>query len=449
MAVNHDLDVLIVDDEKNIRTTLTMCLEGLGCRVASAATAESALTALERRAFDLAFLDVRLGEASGLELLPRMLALRPGLDIVMITAFATFPTAVEAIHKGARDFLPKPFTPQQIGNVVERVAARRALEREVVELKERLGEAAPEVDFDTQSARMRAVLEVLAKAAAHDVPVLLKGENGTGKSVLARRLHHSSVRRARPFVVVACPTLSPELLASEMFGHSRGAFTGAVRDQAGRVEAADAGTLFLDEIGELSPGLQAKLLRFLQEKQFERVGENQTRTADVRIVAATNRNLEEEVARGRFREDLLYRLNTFELTVPPLRERKEDLLPLARRFLSFFGRAAKRPAPALTSAAEAVLIGYSWPGNIRELRNAMERATILVAGDEIGVEALPERIVQFTSKTAQLGGDFSLEQIEQEHILRVLTRSATVDDAAKILGIDASTLWRKRKRYET
>ncbi len=443
-----DLQVLIIDDEKNIRTTLRMCLESIGCRVTDAAGAEAGRAAVERQSFDLVFLDLRLGEHDGLDLLPALLARRPGLDIVVVTAFATIATAVEAIQRGARDYLPKPFTPPQIRQIVDRLNARLALERKVSDLQSRLGEAAPAIDLETESPHMQALLEVLGKAAGHDVPVLLRGENGTGKSVLARQLHAQSERRAHPFVVVNCPTLSAELLASEMFGHAKGAFTGAVRDQPGRVEAAEGGTLLLDEIGELSPSLQAKLLRFLQEKQFERIGENQTRAADVRIVAATNRNLEEEVAAGRFREDLLYRLNTFELVVPPLRDRKEDLVRLARQFLAFFARSSQRAASELMPDAEAALLGYAWPGNIRELRNAMERAAILTSGSRIGVDALPERIVANTRGAPFVGGDFSIEAIEREHILRVLGRHASVEEAADVLGIDTSTLWRKRKRYE-
>jgi two-component system, NtrC family, response regulator AlgB len=245
---------------------------------------------------------------------------------------------------------------------------------------------------------------------------------------------------------VNCPTLSEELLASELFGHARGAFTGAVKDQEGRVEAAEGGTVFLDEIGEISPGLQAKLLRFLQEKRFERIGENRTRTADVRIVAATNRDLEAEVKSGRFREDLLYRLNVVEVTVPPLRERTEDVLPLARRFIAFFARQARRPEPELSLAAERVLAVYPWPGNVRELRNAIERALILAPGQVLEPESFPERIAAQPT-TPVLGGDFTAEEIEREHVLRVLARAATLEDAARILGIDASTLWRKRRKW--
>ncbi|HUJ25751.1 MAG TPA: sigma-54 dependent transcriptional regulator [Myxococcales bacterium] len=442
--------VLVVDDERNIRKTLAICLQGLGCAVTEAGTSAAALEALERSAFDLAFVDLRLGSEGGLDLLPKLLADRPGLDVIIITAYAAVDTAVEAIRRGARDYLPKPFTPAQIRRAVEQVQERRALEAQLADLEGRLADAAPEpaIGPDSPSPMMRAVMETISRAAAHDVPVLLRGESGTGKSVLARTLHQLSPRKARTFAVVSCPALTEHLLASEMFGHVKGAFTGAVRDHPGRVEAAEGGTLFLDEIGELPPDLQAKLLRFLQDKQFERVGESRTRTADVRIVAATNRKLEEAVASGRFREDLLFRLNVVEVTVPPLRERREEILPLARRFLGFFARAAKRPPPQLSPEAEKVLLAYPWPGNVRELRNAIERAVILGASQVLAPAAFPERIVQHGGSVPQVGGDFTVDQVEREHILRVLARTHTQEEAARILGVDASTLWRKRKKYE-
>ncbi|HEY6003005.1 MAG TPA: sigma 54-interacting transcriptional regulator, partial [Anaeromyxobacter sp.] len=259
-AAASALRVLVVDDEKNIRTTLAVCLEGLSCRVAQAANGASAVEALRLEPFDLAFCDIRLGQESGLDLLPRLLAERPGLEVVVITAYATIDTAVEAMRRGAKDYLPKPFTPAQIRHLVERTRERRAIERRLYDLERRLEEAEPEVVLDTASSRMTAALEVIGRAAGHEVSVLLRGESGTGKGVLARLLHARSPRRERPFVVVNCPTLSEELLASELFGHARGAFTGAVKDQEGRVEAAEGGTAFLDEIGEISPGLQAKLL---------------------------------------------------------------------------------------------------------------------------------------------------------------------------------------------
>ncbi|HEY1585584.1 MAG TPA: sigma-54 dependent transcriptional regulator, partial [Polyangia bacterium] len=369
------LNVLVVDDEKNIRATLVACLESAGSRAVEASNSANARSAVERALFDLAFLDLRLGEEDGLELLPWLLARSPGMDVVVVTAFATISTAVDAIQKGARDYLPKPFTPAQIRHIVDRVAKQRDLEREVVALRSQLDHGPPEVELRSEAPAMRQLFDLIASAAAHDVPVLLRGENGTGKSVLARRLHQLSDRRERPFVVVNCPTLSEELLASELFGHAKGAFTGAVRDQAGRVEAAERGTLFLDEVAELPPALQAKLLRFVQDHEFERLGESQTRYADVRIVAATNRDLDAEVKAGRFREDLLYRLNTFEVPVPALRERKEDIVPLARRFVAFFGakksrggESAPRTTLELAPETEAALARYEWPGNVRELR---------------------------------------------------------------------------------
>ncbi|MHB8878237.1 MAG: sigma-54-dependent transcriptional regulator [Myxococcaceae bacterium] len=440
--------VLVIDDEKNIRTTLSLCVEEAGCTATGVATPEAALEALERESFDIAFLDLRLGEYNGLELLPRLLAARPELAVVVITAYATFDTAVEAIKRGAADYLPKPFTPVQIRHAVEQVAKRRAIESRVAQLEGKLADEVPEADLATDSPRMRAAMDVIARAATSEASILLCGENGTGKGVLARMIHAHSRRAGRPFVTVNCLTLSEELLASELFGHAKGAFTGAVRDQAGRVEAAEGGTLFLDEIGEISPGLQAKLLRFLQERRFERVGENRTRQADVRVVAATNRDLEKDVHAGRFREDLLFRLNVIEVRVPPLRERAEDIPRLARRFLEFFARAAGRPAPELSPEAETALVAYGWPGNVRELRNAMERATILWPARTVGAQALPERIAAHAITLPRLGGPFTVEQIEREHILRVLQQAPTMDDAARVLGIDSSTLWRKRKKYE-
>jgi NtrC-family two-component system response regulator AlgB len=381
-----------------------------------------------------------------LNLPPPLVAARPELSVVVITAYATIDTAVEAMRRGAADYLPKPFTPAQIRLVVDHVVERRALARRVAELESRLADEVPEADLATDAPRMRAVLDVIARAAVSEAPVLLRGESGTGKGVLARALHAQSRRAAGPFVVVNCPTLSEELLASELFGHARGAFTGAVRDQPGRVEAAAGGTLFLDEITEISPGLQARLLRFLQEKRFERLGETHTRTADVRIVAATNRDLDAEVRAGRFREDLLYRLNVIEVEVPPLRERPEDVLRLARGFLAFFARGAARRTPELAPETEAALRAHPWPGNVRELRNAMERAVILWPADVLPPEALPGRVAPV--RLPRIGGDFTLEEIEREHVLRVLSRTATLDEAAHILGIDPSTLWRKRKKYE-
>ena len=440
--------VLVVDDERNIRAMLRVCLEEEGCEVREAGSTEAALAALASGPADLAFVDLRLGGGSGLDLLPALLAEDPDLDVVVVTAYASLDTAMEAVRRGARDYLPKPFTPAQIRAVVERLRERRRLRARVASLENRLAGVDPDALLETRSAAMQAVLSLLRRAAASDAAVLLRGENGTGKSVLARALHRLSPRAEKPFVTVSAPTLSDQLLVSELFGHARGSFTGAIRDTPGKVEAAEEGTLFLDEIGELGPTTQAQLLRFLQEKAFERVGETRTRHADVRIVSATNRELEADVRAGRFREDLLYRLNVVEIRVPPLRERREDILPMARRMLRGFAASLHRPGLDFAPETVPVLESYSWPGNVRELRNAIERAAIVWPADSLPPAAFPERIAATEGSAPVLGGAFTLDQIEREHILRVMAAAPTLDEAAHILGIDASTLWRKRKKFE-
>jgi two-component system, NtrC family, response regulator AlgB len=449
-AVSHRTPdrVLVVDDERNIRTMLRVCLEEAGCEVREAGSAEAALAALASGPADLAFVDLRLGSGSGLDLLPALLAEDPDLDVVVVTAYASIDTAMEAVRRGARDYLPKPFTPAQIRAVVERLRERRRLRARVASLEDRLSGVDPDALLETRSAAMQAALSLLRRAASSDAAVLLRGENGTGKSVLARAVHRLSPRAEKPFITVSAPTLSDQLLVSELFGHARGAFTGAVRDAPGKVEAAEHGTLFLDEIGELGPTTQAQLLRFLQEKAFERVGETRTRHADVRIVSATNRELEADVSAGRFREDLLYRLNVVEIRVPPLRERREDILPLARRMLRQFAASLHRPALDFAPETVPVLEAYPWPGNVRELRNAVERAAIVWPADTLPPAAFPERIAATEASPPELGGPFTLDQIEREHLLRVMAMAPTLEEAARILGIDASTLWRKRRKLE-
>jgi NtrC-family two-component system response regulator AlgB len=372
----------------------------------------------------------------------------PGLAIIVITAYATIETAVEAMRRGAFDFLPKPFTPEQLRLVLERVARLRRLESHVEELEEQVRATVPEADLQTQEPEMQRALEVAFKAAPSDVTVLLRGESGTGKGIVARAIHARSGRAAGPFVTVHCPSLSAELLESELFGHARGAFTGAVRETAGKVAAAEAGTLFLDEIGELPVSLQAKLLRLAQEKCYERVGDAQTLHCDIRILAATNRDLQAAMAAGTFREDLFYRLNVIEVALPPLRERRRDLAALADHLLAFFARQSGKPIAGYSEEARAAMLRHPWPGNIRELRNAIERAVILAATDRVGLADLPAPIGAPASAHAiEIGGRVSLDQLEAEHIRRILGATATMDEAAGVLGIDPSTLYRKRKRY--
>jgi len=440
------LRVLIVDDEANIRKTLAIALEAEGHGVVAVSNAEDAAAEALRQSFDLAFVDLRLGTFNGLDLIPTLLGVTASLKIVVITAYASIDTAVEAMRRGATDYLPKPFTPAQVNLAVAKVAEVRALERRVQALQEDLGRLNPEIDFDTANAGMRRTLDLARQVAQSDAAILLRGENGTGKSVLARAMHGWSRRAEKPFAVVSCPALPAELLESELFGHVKGAFSGAVRDHAGRIAACEGGTLLLDEIGDLPAALQPKLLRFLQDREYEPVGGGVTRKADVRIMAATNVDLEKAVREGRFREDLYYRLNVVPIVVPPLRERPEDIVPLAERLLAFFGRSSHRTFLGFTEDAKAALRAHPWPGNVRELRNAVERASILCRFDWVGVECLPDTLA--TDRVASRPGEFvSLDQLEEQHIRRVLGATKSLQEAADLLGIDQATLWRRRKKY--
>ena len=438
--------LLVIDDEASLRRTLRTALDSRGHRVTEAATAADALAAVRQQRFDLAFLDLRLGREKGLDLLPELLRAAPGLHVVIVTAYASLDSAIEAMRKGAFDYLPKPFTPDQLRVALDRSALVRGLRDRVAALEERVGQLAPDVELDTDEPAVRQAQDVAFQVAPTDATVLLRGESGTGKGVLARAVHARSKRAGRPFVTVHCPSLSAELLESDLFGHVKGAFTGAVADKQGKVDAADGGTLFLDEVGDLPPALQPKLLRLIQDRTYERVGEPDTRTADVRIVAATNRDLEAEVRAGRFREDLFYRLNVIEVTLPPLRGRRRDVLPLARHLLGFFVRQFGKAVAGFTPEAEAAIQAYPWPGNVRELRNAVERGVILTRDEAVGLEHLPGQLTAAGQARVELGGPVTLDELEAEHIRRVVAAAPSLDDAARTLGIDPSTLYRKRKR---
>jgi NtrC-family two-component system response regulator AlgB len=442
------MNILLIDDDSGLRRTIRLTLETLGHQVTEATNGAQAEKLLGHTLFDVAFLDLRLGREPGMDLLPVLLRMAPGLAVIMITAYATIETAVEAMRRGAFDYLPKPFTLDQLRLVLDRVVRIRRLESHVEELEEQVRSVIPEADLRTEEPVMRQVVEVAFKAAPTDATILIRGESGTGKGVLARAIHARSQRATAPFITVNCPSLSAELLESELFGHVQGAFTGAVRDTHGKVAAAEGGTLFLDEVGDLPPALQPKLLRLLQERRYERVGETRTRVSDVRVLAATNRDLHAETAAGRFREDLLYRLNVIDVVVPPLRQRRHDILPLADHLLQFFARQAGRPIMGFTQEAREALDRYPWPGNVRELRNAIERGVILAAGTEVGLADLPAQIgATRRFGIAEIGGAVTLDDLEAEHIRRVLATVPTLEEAATILGIDPSTLYRKRKRY--
>ena len=442
---------LIIDGGENSRRTTAMMLAEMGHEVVTAGDADRALEQLDKTQFDVAFLDLKLNGKSGLELMRMLQAQNPGLEVVIFTAFASFESAVDAMRSGAADYLAKPFTLDQIRQVLGKIAKARKLRGRVAELESRISSDIPKADLTTLEPKMQKVYDVALKAAVMPVTVMLLGESGTGKSLLARYIHENSPQRDSMFVTVACPSLSRELLESELFGHTKGSFTGAVGETWGKVAAAEGGTLFLDEIGELPFEIQPKLLRLLQEKEYERVGETKPRRANVRVLVATNRDLEQAVKDGHFREDLYYRVKVVPLRLPALRERRVDLMRIALGYLTFCATQCGKRIVGFSPQAEQALQRYDWPGNLRELRNVVERAVIVAEGDRVEPLDLPEELNQLLDVTAtsdvQLGGDFSLEELEKEHIHRVVRRIKTRKKAAQILGIDSVTLYRKRKKY--
>ncbi len=386
------MNILVIDDDASLRHTLRVSLEVLGHQAFEARDGAQALELLGRRPFEMSFLDLRLAQEQGLDLLPILLRMAPGLHVIIVTAYATIETAVEAMRRGAFDYLPKPFTPDQLRVLLERIDRLRRLQSQVADLEEQVRWVVPEVDLQTSEPGMRQALDLAFKTASSEATILLRGESGTGKGVLARAIHARSPRSAGPFVTIHCPSLSAELLESELFGHVQGAFTGAVRDTIGKVAVAEGGTLLLDEIGDLPLALQPKLLRLLQEKCYERVGETQTRAGNVRVMATTNRDLEAQIAAGSFREDLFYRLNVIEVLLPPLRQRAADILPLAEHLLRFFARQNAKAIAGFSEPVREALLRYPWPGNIRELRNAVERGVILASGSLVELNDLPSQI---------------------------------------------------------
>jgi NtrC-family two-component system response regulator AlgB len=438
--IDTRLRILVVDDEINVRKTLAVCLETDGHFVVAVSNGSDALSESARQHFDVAFVDLRLKNKSGADLIPELIAKSPWMRIVVITAHATVDSAVETMKRGAVDYITKPFTPKQIRQITNSLTLPNGRKHSAGEAE---GKAA--LAPESNDPVMQRVISLARQVAGSDTTILIRGESGTGKGVLARAIHDWSGRAAKPFATVSCPALSPQLLESELFGHVRGAFTGAVRDNPGRIARSDGGTLFLDEIGDLPLDLQPKLLRFVQEKQYESVGEAITRHADVRIITATNINLEDAVRGGRFREDLLYRINVIPIDVPPLRERPDDIVPLAERFSREFNRG--NPIAGFSDEAVSALRSYNWPGNVRELQNVIERAVVLCESKQIGLQHLPGSFLPNSAPDLELGDAVPMDKLEEVHIRRVLARSKSLEEAARVLGMDPATLWRRRKKY--
>ncbi|MFZ5440559.1 MAG: sigma-54-dependent transcriptional regulator [Myxococcota bacterium] len=442
--------VLIVDDDANLTSTLELGLSQRGYRVVTAPRAEAALTQLDAEDVDVVLTDLNMPGLGGLAFAERVAASHPDTPLIVLTGFGTYETAVAAIRAGAYDFLSKPAKLDSIVIALERALQHRRLRREVERLRVEVSAGqGPKLDgVVAASESMQRVLDVVARVSTSQSSVLITGESGTGKEVLARAIHQRS-GRSGPFVAINCAAMPESLLESELFGHVRGAFTDAREARVGLFTEANGGTLLLDEIGDMPLGLQPKLLRVLQERKVRPLGARAEHPIDVRIIAATHRDLEARIEEGTFREDLFFRINVVHVELPPLRERSADVLPLAQRFLTEFAARAHKAVKGLSAPAAEKLLAYDWPGNVRELSNCIERAVALTRYDELGVDDLPEKLVQHTpSRVVVAANDASelvtLEEVEKRYILKVLeTLKGNKTAAARTLGIERKTLYRK------
>ncbi len=443
--------ILVVDDETNARTALAELLRDEGYEVEMAADGFKALGKAE--AFDphLVVTDLKMPGMDGIELMKKLRAKESGCAVIVMTAFGAVESAVEAMRAGAIDYLTKPLNFDELLIVTERALEQLRLRAEVRTMRARLADRVRQGNIIGSSQPMQRVFDVIQQVAPARASILITGESGTGKELVAEAIHERSPREGGPFIKLHCAALAESLLESELFGHERGAFTGAVARRDGRFQMADGGTLFLDEIGEISPALQVKLLRFLQEHEFERVGGGQTIRVDVRIIAATNRDLAAEVKAGRFREDLFYRLNVVNIEMPPLRARRSDIPLLAEHFLERFARENAKPLRGFTAEALDRIVGYDWPGNVRELENAIERAVVLATGETIGVAELPSAVAPRAAESSlpPIPGT-TLEDLERFAILKTLEAAGgATSKAAEILGVSVRKIQYKLHEYQT
>jgi two-component system, NtrC family, response regulator HydG len=450
--------ILIVDDDPGHLTMLTTIVRSWGYRVETAETGHAAVERVKSDPVDLILMDVRMAEMSGIEALSHIKAFNPAIPIVIMTAYSSVESAIAALKAGAYDYLIKPLDFEVLKLALERAGEHAGLKVENLRLKAQLNGDQRMPEIIGRGPHMQALIDMVAMIAPSDATVLIAGESGTGKELIARSIHFGSPRKDRPLVVVNCAAISETLLESELFGHEKGAFTGADRRREGRFMQADGGTLFLDEIGETSPAMQVKLLRVIQEREVQRVGGQEVIAVDVRIIAATNRDLMVEVRAGRFREDLYYRLNVVSVQVPALRQHREDIPLLVQYFLQRYAAKNRKTIKGLSPLAMDLLIRYDWPGNVRELENAIERAVILLTGEHITEKQLPETIVEQSrsDETAAVqeahaqvvAGAGPLEEIERQAILSTLTATGgNKSEAARRLGITRKTLHNKLKHY--
>ena len=449
MSANQQWKILVVDDELVMRESMAAWLMEDGYTVDAAASGQEAIEMVRDRDYAICFLDLKMPPGiDGIETMIEIHTIRPEASAIIITAYATVDTAITAMKEGAQEYIVKPCNPQEISMLVQRIIKLKNLERENLLLRKQLTKQYSFHDIISKNAKMREIFELIRDIASLKSTVLIQGESGTGKEMIARAIHQAGDRADRPFVAVSCAALAETLLESELFGHEKGAFTGAVGKKKGKFELADGGTLFLDEIGDISPKLQMDLLRVLQERSFFRVGGSEEVSVDVRVIAATHRNLQEAAYDGTFREDLFYRLNVINITIPPLRERREDIPLLAKHFLERIALELGKEVTDISDGALRTLINLDWPGNVRELENAMERAIVSCRSRVLSKESLAFLTPDAASAAWTPPGNVTLEDLERQAIEATLGRTGgNIKESARILGIDRSTLYDKIKKY--
>lgn len=435
--------ILVIDDEPNILKMIELSLSSSGYLPEIFLNPQDGIRRAKEIFFDLAFIDLKMQPINGIEVLETLKKISPDTTVVLMTAYGSIETAVESIKKGAYDYITKPFTHKEFIHIVDRVFEHHKMLRRIEGLKYQLGETFESNEIITSNNTIKEILRIAKNVADSDIPILIEGESGTGKEILAKYIHSISSRSSNPFIAVNCSAIPENLFESEMFGHVKGAFTNALKDRIGRVEFADTGTLFLDEVGDIPKSMQVKLLRFLQNMEYERIGEGITRKVDIRIICATNKTIEEELKSGNLREDFYYRIAGVRLFLPPLRERKEDIPLLLSYFIKKYSNGREF---IINDDILNYLIDYDWPGNIREFETVVKRLLVFSKDNIIRSEYLPIEILNFKPKEMQKE-ILTIEELEKQHIKEVLKIAANTKEAAKILGISETTLWRKKKLY--
>ncbi|MEO0083501.1 MAG: sigma-54 dependent transcriptional regulator [candidate division WOR-3 bacterium] len=442
--------ILVIDDEEIMRESLSDWLKEDGYEVLAVEDGIKGLEQAKTGEWNVILLDLKMPKMDGLEVLREIKKLKLDIPVIIITAYATVDTAVAAIKEGAYDYIVKPFHPDEVGLLIKKIIERQNLIKENIILRKELTRRYEFCDIIGKSAKMQAVFELIKTIAPTRSTVLIEGESGTGKELVARAIHASSLRSDAPFIALACGALPETLLEAELFGYEKGAFTGAVSLKKGKLELADGGTLFLDEIGDINLKTQVDLLRFLQEREFRRLGGSELIKVDVRIIAATNKNLKELVNQGKFRNDLYYRLNVFTITLPPLRERKEDIPLLVAHFIEKYRIENAKDIERISEPALQILMDYDWPGNVRQLENAIEHAVVIARGNIIQPEDLPTNLLKKEKSAGPAANNkpLTLDEMEKQHIINVLKQTNNnISRAAEILGINRATLYRKIKEY--